>query len=259
MTERPSAAKAPYAVPALEKAFEIIELLADAGEPMLVSEIAARLERSMGELFRIVVMMERHGYLLKSGTDDRYSVSYKLLDVAYRATPARNLVQVATPEMQALVHAAGQSCHLVVVRDDHGLILAREENPGVRGFALRQGASIDILRSCSGRVLLAFSPAAVAQRILQRADTGRAGDVASAGTWMAELRTRGFGMQDSPVVRGVTDISVPVFGFGHELMAALTIPFLELVDGSQRIDRAEACRLLVETAHRISGRLGDSA
>ncbi|MGJ3629644.1 hypothetical protein AB5I41_27565 [Sphingomonas sp. MMS24-JH45] len=31
-----------------------------------------------------------------------------------------------------------------------------EENPGTRGFALRLGAQIDMIQSCSGQVILAF-------------------------------------------------------------------------------------------------------
>ncbi len=150
--------KGSYAAPALDKAFLIIELLASHPQGMLVSEMATALGRSLGELFRIVVVMEEARYLEKSPIDDRYRVTYKFLDIAYRATPARQLTAAALPEMQSLALTVGQSCHLVVIEGGAGLVIAREENPGTRGFALRMGASIDIVTSCSGKVLLAFAP-----------------------------------------------------------------------------------------------------
>lgn len=250
--------KGNYNAPALDKAFLIIELLANNPQGLLASEMATALGRSLGELFRIVVVMEEAGYLQKSPINDRYTVTYKFLDVAYRATPARKLVVTAQPEMQALAAAIGQSCHLVVAQGGEGLIIAREENPGVRGFALRVGASIDLVRSCSGSVILAFSSEEVADRLFNRAAALRNAPVGQAAlaARLATVREQGFGMRESPVTRGVTDISFPVFGFDNELLAALTVPFLDVIDGSQLVSREEACTELQNTVQRISTALG---
>lgn len=250
--------KGNYNAPALDKAFLIIELLANNPQGLLASEMSVALGRSLGELFRIVVVMEEAGYLQKSKITDRYTVTYKFLDVAYRATPARKLVVAAQPEMQALAAAIGQSCHLVVVQGGEGLIIAREENPGVRGFALRVGASIDLVQSCSGSVLLAFSPEDAAERLLARAAALRKEPIGQSAlaARLVKVREEGYSLRKSPVSRGVTDISCPIFGFDGELLAALTVPFLELIDGSQLVSIDEACTEINQTAQRISITLG---
>ncbi|WP_336621466.1 IclR family transcriptional regulator [Sphingomonas zeae] len=250
--------KGNYAAPALDKAFLIIELLASHPEGMLVSEMATALGRSLGELFRIVVVMEEARYLEKSPIDDRYRVTYKFLDIAYRATPARQLTAAALPEMQSLALNVGQSCHLVVIEGGAGLVIAREENPGTRGFALRMGASIDIVASCSGKVLLAFAAPAQRARILDRAEAaqGRRIDRVQLAADLERVRMEGYELRESPITRGVTDISYPVFGFGGDCMAALTIPFLETIDGSQEVAIPQARQILAETTARISQQLG---
>ena len=250
--------KGNYNAPALDKAFMIIELLANNPQGLLASEMAAALGRSLGELFRIVVVMEEAGYLQKSELTDRYTATYKFLDVAYRATPARKLVVTAQPEMQALAASVGQSCHLVVAKAGEGLIMAREENPGVRGFALRVGATIDLVRSCSGHVLLAFSPDEVAERMLTRATAlhREAVGYSALADRLRKVRAQGYCLRESPITRSVTDISCPVFGFDGELLAALTIPFLELMDGFQVVSLDEARLELMRTAQRISTALG---
>lgn len=253
--------KGSYAAPALEKAFMVIELLADNPRGLLASEIAAALGRSLGELFRIVVVMEEAGYLQKSPVNDRYTVTYKFLDVAYRATPAQQLTVAALPEMESLALATGQSCHLVVPKGGEGLVIAREENPGTRGFSLRLGASIDLARSCSGQVILAFSSPEAADRMLQRSRALQDAPV-ERGVIMkrlAEVRARGYELRESPITRGVTDVSYPVFGFGGDLLAALTIPFLELIDGSQLVRLDEARMMLFEATKRISATMGHGA
>jgi len=250
--------KGTYAAPAIEKAFEVIELLANRPEGALISEMATDLSRSVGELFRIVVVMERLGYLRKSDASDRYTIAYKLLDVAFRGTPSQELVRAAMPEMQVLALEAGQSCHVVVPNGGRGMVVAREEQPGTRGFALKVGAHIDIIKSCSGQVLLAFSSIQRTERIVRAAEE-ELGISVDRG-WLADriaiIRRKGHDSRKSPVTHGVTDISFPVFGFDRNVVAALTIPFLELIDGSQKVDLEAARDLLRTAAARVSDRLG---
>src|ERR1044071_6425903 len=93
----PRAAKTVYSAPALEKGFDIIELLAAAPDGLTSSEIAQRLGRSLSEIFRILVVMERRGWLRKDPDSGRYRVSYHVLEHAFRATPAQGLGMGAAP------------------------------------------------------------------------------------------------------------------------------------------------------------------
>lgn len=253
-----AASKKTYSAPAIEKAFEVIELLAARPEGALVSEMAADLGRSVGELFRIVVVMEQLGYLRRSDVTDRYAVAYKLLDVALRATPSQDLIRAALPEMQMLARDTVQSCHLVVPSRGHGLVVAREESPATRGFALKVGAQIDLVQSCSGQVLLAFSGLNLAERMVRAAEEERGAPVDRG--WLADrlatVRRLGYDSRKSPITFGVTDISYPVFGFDRIVVAALTIPFLALIDGSQKMDLEAAREKLRAATARISDRLG---
>jgi DNA-binding IclR family transcriptional regulator len=70
------------------------------------------------------------------------------------------------------------------------------------------------------------------------------------------VRAQGFEMQPSARVAGVTDISFPVFGFDGHVSAALTLPFLVTIDGSQRTDREETRVMLGDAARQISEGLG---
>lgn len=253
--------KGTYAAPALEKAFEILELLADRPGGMQISEMSAILGRSVGELFRIIIVMEMQGYLQKSETTDRYTVAYKLLDVALRATPSQNLIAAALMPMERLAATVGQSCHLVVTNAGQGLVIARQENPGNRGFALKVGAAVDLLHSCSGHVLLAFAPPARTARLIERAEAnqGITCDRAELEKTLAQVREQGFDSRKSPVTFGVTDISLPIFGFNGDVVAALTIPFMEMIDGSQKVGLDAARQELSDTATQISAALGHRA
>ncbi|ESQ89390.1 hypothetical protein ABAC460_12835 [Asticcacaulis sp. AC460] len=232
---------ASYTAPALEKGFNVIELLAQSPHGLTVSEIANGLGLSMSEIFRVIMVMERRAWLRKA-PGDRYSVTPKVLELAFRATPAEELAFVAAPLMRDLANQTDQACHLVVRNDDRGLVVLRQENPGPTGFAVRIGASISLETSCSGHVLLAFAP-------------GELGDD-DLGTKLRKVRGRGYEMMKSARTLGVTDISYPIFGFDGHVVAALTVPFLKLIDGSQTVDAEAARGFLAETATAISVGLG---
>ncbi len=245
-------AKTPaYSAPALEKGIDVIELLGTEPSGLSISEMAARMGRSISELFRVVVVLDRRGWLHKDPASDRYRVTYKLLEVAHRATPAQELTHVAGPLMHALAAQVEQSCHLVVVNGSGGLVVLRQESPGQTGFAVRLGTSVDLVSSCSGHVLLAFAADAVRDVLL----AGVKGATALRSR-LERVRAQGHESIPSARMAGVSDISCPVFGFDGHVVAALTIPFLEAIDGAPHCTAAEALEALKATAQSISTALG---
>src|SRR6478735_3683901 len=97
-----------YSVPALEKGIDIIELLAGEQNGLTISEIAFRLKRQLSEIFRVVVVMERRQWLQKDLENARYSVTYRLLELAHRGTPAQAMSLVAAPVMSLLSREINQ-------------------------------------------------------------------------------------------------------------------------------------------------------
>jgi DNA-binding IclR family transcriptional regulator len=245
-----------YSAPALEKGFDVVELLASEPGGLTISEIASRLRLTISQIFRMIIVMERRGWLSKDAESDRYRVSYKVLELAYRATPAQELAHVATPVMHALASAAEQSCHLVVRHGDHAMILLRQENPGPIGLSVRLGTVVDLIASSSGHVLLAFAPPEQLDATLARSRIPARLRAAELREVLGRVRARGYEMMASAKAAGVRDISYPIFGFDNIVVAALTIPFLEFIDGSQAVSFEEAQEMLAASAREISEALG---
>jgi DNA-binding IclR family transcriptional regulator len=238
-----------YSAPALEKGFNVMELLAREKKGLTISEIATGIGLSLPEIFRIIVVMERRGWLRKSG-GDKYSVSPHVLHVAFRSTSAEELSAIAIPHMRELSAASDQSCHLVIRNGDKGLVIARQQNPGPTGFHVRIGSEIDLRSTCSGHVLLAFDVEARGP-----AKAAPASDKSFAATLNA-VRQRGYERMESARTLGVTDISYPIVDIHGDILAALTVPFLRFIDGSQTMSLDATQMLLDQTAKHISAELG---
>lgn len=248
-------AKSPsYSAPALEKGIDVIELLGTEPSGLSIGEMATRMGKSISELFRVVVVLERRGWLRKHGATDRYTVTYKLLEVAHRATPARELTHIAAPLMHALAATVEQSCHMVVVNEvagAQGLIVLRQESPGQTGFAVRLGTSVDLATSCSGHVLLAFATDEKRALLFGGVPMPRA-----LSARLDQVRDAGHECIPSARMAAVSDMSCPIFGFDGQIVAALTIPFLEAIDAAPHVDKGAALAALKATTTQISTALG---
>jgi len=245
-----------YSAPALEKGIDILELLGTAPAGLTISEIGQRLGRSISEIFRVIIVMERRRWLRKDPFSDRYSVTYRMLETAFRATPAQELTYAAAPVMHALAEATNQSCHLVVRSDTRSMVVQRQDNLGPVGFGMRLGASVDLATSCSGHVLLAFTVDDRLDALLEKLPRPATMPLERLRQRLEVVRMQGYEMQPSARTAGVTDISYPIFGFDGHVAAALTVPFLITIDGSQRTDLEETRAVLRESAERISMTLG---
>lgn len=238
---------------------DIIELLADAEGGLTVSEISERLKRRMSELFRIIMVMERRGWLQKHPETSQYSVTYYLLKIVHRSTPARTLTAVAAPVMQELSTRIDQSCHLVVRSGLQGLVVLRQENQKRHAnLSVRLGASMNLTSSCSGQVLLAHLDSAEREKVLREAPRPRNLTRKKLDAILARIGKRGYEIQRSSITAGVTDISYPVRGFDGNVIAALTIPYLHVFDDSLPTNVEQTRRLLEEAARRISVGLGSA-
>jgi DNA-binding IclR family transcriptional regulator len=236
---------------------DIIELLADAETGLTVSEIAQRLQRQMSELFRIIVVMEQRGWLQKDPETSRFSVTYHVLKLAHRGTPAQTLTHAAAPVMHELSTRINQSCHLVVSSGTQGLVILRQENQKRHAnLSVRLGAVIELASGISGRVLLAHMNEIEREHLLKTLPRPRGLSRVALEKSLNRIAKRGFEVIPSPMTAGVTDISYPIRGFDGKVVAALTVPYLHVLDHSLPTTVEQTRRLLEEAARRISRSLG---
>ena len=248
-----SAPRQEYSVPGLEKGIEIFELLAGEHNGLTISEIAYRLGRSISQLFRIIVVLERMRWLQRDPESARYSVTYRVLELAHRGTPAQAMSLVAAPVMSELSAQINQSCHLVVAAGSHGLVILRQENVGhPGGFAMRLGAVVGLIGTCGGHVLLAFADAVAREEILRQISPPWPMRKDEVQKRLERVQRQGYESLPSPFGSGVTDISYPIHARDRKVVAALTVPYMPVPDRSRRSSLEHARKQLALAARQIS-------
>jgi DNA-binding IclR family transcriptional regulator len=216
-----------YRAPALEKGLDILEALAGVSEPLNTPQLAERLGRSPSELFRMVYILERRGYIGQSRSGLGYELTNKAFTLSMSRAQVRALLDIALPLMRDLAAVVDQSCHVAVASGDQMVVIARVENPGHLGFSVRPGYRRAIYEATSGIILYSFQPEAVRRKwdaSLRRLATK---DKYTAFLRQSKVvRARGFAQVGSDFVPGVTDLSAPVLKEGA-CIAAITLPFVQ--------------------------------
>ncbi|RFA16503.1 hypothetical protein B7R22_03225 [Subtercola boreus] len=226
-----------YAVPALDKALDVLELLAGSDTGLSQAQIAAAIGRSATQIFRVLTLLERRGYLYRDAGSGLYLLSTMLFELAHRQEPLRSLVAAALPPMRRLADETRSSCNLSVLDAGRMRVVAQVVSPSDFGFQVRVGALFPVETTASGLVQLAFSNGREAGAAANAAAAAAADTVSGSRPALAEIRARGYLEQPDALQPGVTDIVFPVFGsaraFGpaggalpRHALAVLTVPYV---------------------------------
>jgi DNA-binding IclR family transcriptional regulator len=215
-----------YSVPALDKAFDVLELLASRSDALSQTEIAEAVGRSVGQIFRVLTALEARGWILRDRASGLYSFSMGAFDLAHRHPPLRGLLVAATPAMRELSERVQQSCNLSVLDMGAVRVVAQVESPADFGYRVRVGALFP-LASATGTVLT----------------TGEA------------VR------RDDPQQPGITDLVLPVLDARGSVRAALTVPYVATTFSAMPVEKvfAAASQAAGAISQRIRGSSQGSA
>ena len=244
-----------YATPALEKGLDVIELLAHQPHGLTKSEVARELNRTVSEIFRMLLCLERRGYISQV-ENERYSLTLKMFKLVQEHPPTERLIAEALPVMHRLAHQTQQSCHLAVVQGGEVVIIAQVNSLASTNFSIRLGSSVPLMDAASGYVILAHQDAAHRERTLAewhglQPESALPEDLE---VHLTRIQKAGLERRESYQVKGVMNISFPVFDDRGSAMGALTVPFIQRNDASASI--AEVIAHQKEAATEITMAIG---
>ncbi len=243
-----------YRAPALEKGLDILELISRASEPMTIGMITQALDRSTGELFRMIQVLEYRGFIEQVGNG--YLPTTRLFALGMQQAPVKSILEVALPVMRDLAETAEQSCHLALRADGDIVVAARMESASLLGFSVRIGYRQPLVLTGSGTVLYAFQTPATRTRWETFFASELPADRLAAFRKRAErAHDNGYDEHPSDIVPGIVDLAAPVLR-GEIAAAALTMPFVRKVP--LKVEQGHALQLVREAARRISAELASS-
>lgn len=233
----PASSPAP-ASQTLSRGIRLLEMLADAREPLAIDEIARRLEVHRSIAYRFVRTLEDHGLVVRDGSG-RIELGARMAALA--AGVAHDLQAEALPELTAAANDLGMTCFLSILDRDECITLASvEPRHGLASVAQRPGTRHPVTVGAPGKAILAMLPEA---RWPDDLDEVHRADVRTA-------RERGWATSHDEVIAGLRSIAVPLALPRGEL-AAIAVVYL-----SDPHPDAEIARRLQQVAAAITSAIG---
>jgi len=216
----------PYRSTSVERAFELVDRVAEAGtQGITLAQLAAEVPTAKSTTHRYVATLLGLGVLRRDDAGRLY-LGLKLVELAGALLGGDNLRTVAEPILHELVERTRETVHLGVPSDDHVVYIAKVESPQSVRLVSRIGARAPFHCSAMGKAILA----AMDEDAL-RVALGRPREVRTARTitglepLLAELekvRAAGVSIDDEENEAGVRCIGAAVRNTRGQPVAAIS-------------------------------------
>jgi IclR family acetate operon transcriptional repressor len=204
----------------LERAVDVVELLAEFPEGERLSAIALRLGLPKSAVHRLLAPLCARGWAEQDDVTGRYRLSLRLALLGHRVFHAMGFGDACQPILARLAAESRELVRMTVVQGD-GLVWAASAQgapPGLR-YEPAMSGPVRLHATANGKAWLASVPDARARRILGAADLVRLTPrtiVARAALirCLGEIRRCGWALADEEAETGVVAIAVAIPGPG---------------------------------------------
>ena len=215
-------------VPAVAKAFRLLDLLSASAEPLGVSELARRLGMGKSTVYGLVTTLQSLGAVEAADGAKRYRIGRGLHALAMRSAGRLDLRTVARPCLERLAANTEQTSFLGVVGADAVTILDIVHGRLAMSVSAPVGSSIPLLAGAVGKaVLAAWDPAKrasfLARTELPRFTAKSIVDPAAYEQAVEETAARGWALDVDEYVDGMRAAAAPVVGPDQQLAAVIWI------------------------------------
>jgi IclR family transcriptional regulator, acetate operon repressor len=152
-------------VQSLDRAFALLEHMADAGGGVALSELAVRSGLPLPTIHRIVRTMVASGYV-RQLPSRRYALGPRLIGLGDAAS--RMLGEWARPQLTQLVDLAGETANLAILDGDAVVYVAQVPSRHSMRMFTEVGRRVPVHCTGVGKVLLAQRPPAEVRALLDR-------------------------------------------------------------------------------------------
>lgn len=253
-----------YSVPGLERGLAILEYLAGYPDGRTQGEIAEAVGCPTTSVFRMVLCLEKMGYVVRDPQTKTFRHTMKLLDLERQAISEVEILRAARPVMMELQSAVSDTV-LIGVRDGMEIIVL-DEVIGSRllVFVSKLGYRIGAGYSAPGKAILAFLPEAEQKRIIGKLEfkqhtRNTIMTRAALRSQLDEIRTCGYAVDNEEHFEGIYCVGAPVFnGGGYPIASVWTTGLKNNIEFSQVPEIGKTVKRHAEKISRLMGYAGHS-
>ncbi|MBT9383888.1 IclR family transcriptional regulator [Pseudooceanicola sp. CBS1P-1] len=244
-------------VQSVERALTLMELIAAEPDGLRLSEVARRAGLAASTTHRLLTTLEQRGFLHSDAASGHWHVGRAAHRVGAAYVLARNLVAPALPFLRRLRDATRETANLGLIEDGEVVTLSQVESREIMRAISPPGGRVPVLCSGMGKAILATRPDREVARLVQRhgfrAATARSlTRMDAVEAEMAQIRARGYAVDDEEFVLGLRCVAAVVWGPSGDPACAISVSGLAARMTPEKVARCG------ETVQRIATELSQA-
>lgn len=213
----------PERVQSVDRAFSLLEHLADGGGSLTLSELAARSALPMPTIHRLMRSLVNQGYV-RQEPSRRYAMGPRMIRLGESAS--RMLGSWAAPRLNRLVEKFGETTNVAMLDGDSAVYVAQVPSPQSMRMFTEVGHAVMLHCTGVGKAILSLLSddevlAVVGRTGMPRRTEHTITRAEALLRSLAEVRERGYAVDDGEQELGVRCVAVPIRGLPFK--AALSV------------------------------------
>ncbi len=242
----------------LERGLAVLEVLGSAEGGHSLSEVAQRLELSVGVTHRLLQTLMHAGYVEQQPRTRHYQLGLKILELRGATVGAIRMAAEARPFLRDLMLRVGLLTHLAVYRGGAVVYIDRVDSPESLARYVPIGLKAPAHATSLGKALLAYAPddevrAFLARCALTEFTPMTITDPEVLRHELEATRERGYALDGGESRIDRYCLAAPIFDYTERAVAAVSVAGTQAQIEPHVADLAP---LVVATAREISARFG---
>lgn len=257
---RPTRASASRTIQSVDRALDVLEALADAGEELPLRDVAARTDLNVSTCHHLLATLVKRGYAGRSRFGRLYFIGNKVSELSHRRFSQFNIVEMAMPELRRLNQETGEAVHLSTMQGYELVTLAKlSSSHPIQVSTDTASESTAVHATATGKAILAWLPEVEIAKVIAETGLRRYTDrtITNIEKLMEELRyvrRNGYASDDEEFQPGVVCVGAAVRDHHGAVIAAVSCSMPEMRTTDELLEKVRGA--VRRCTRNLSAQLG---
>jgi IclR family transcriptional regulator, KDG regulon repressor len=248
-----------YLINSITRACNVLECISTEKGRLKTSELAVRLRLDRSTLYRILLSLEKCGFVEKDEKTGGYAVGIAAFEIGNAYLRRMDFIQVSNPIMLDLSLRVQEAVHLAVLSGTEMVLVDKVDSPRSVGVMCKIGQRSPVYCTALGKALLINRPEDEVARIVQAIQLKpfNKKTITSKKEFLEEMkkvRTQGYAFDNGEHEEDVECIGAPIMNHLGHVIAAISISGPQKKIGTTQ--EQQYINWVVEAASLISSKMG---
>ena len=252
--------KMPRTIQSVERAMDMLEILADADGELPLNELAAGAQLNASTCHHLLATLVKRGYAGQTSRTRSYFLGPRVTDLSDSRLKQFNLSEIAMPELRRLNDATLESVHLAVLQGTSLVTFAKLDSK----LPIRVGSDDGMKANAShatatGKAILAWLPEPEIARVIAQGGLKRFTDktISTISELMEDLRLvrrNGYALDNEEFQAGVVCVGAAIRDHAGAVVGSVSGSMPRMRADGDHMAKVKHC--VQDCAARISSRFG---